>query len=53
MWRISLLSPAVLSAVVEQLDHVGQKDLAHLHGLGVRGRVLQQSSDHLQNLWKY
>lgn len=44
--------PAVLSAVIEQFDHVWQKDPAHLHALLRGGRVLQQSSYYLQNLWK-
>lgn len=43
------LLPAVLSAVIEQFDHVWQEDPAHLHALGGWRRVLQQSSYHFQN----
>lgn len=45
--------PAVLSAVIEQFDHVWQKEPPHLHALRRRGSGLQQSSYYLQNLYKY
>lgn len=35
----SELLPAVLSAVIEHFDHVGQEDSAHLHALGGWGGV--------------